>query len=1058
MITEDQLEQLCLDWFREGGYEYANGYDIAHDGDTPERDDYKQVLLAGRLLDALQRINPQIPVATLEEQVVHVLSKPEHPVLIQNNRNFQQYLLDGMPVEYTPSPSVPLPEGEGKKRDHVQLIDFHNPDNNQFLVVNQFTVKGTKMNRRPDVVVFINGLPIAVIELKNPADESADVWGAWNQLQTYRDEISDLFVFNEALVISDGITARVGSLTAPKERFMPWRTIRNENDRPVLEYELEKIVKGFFDRKLLLDYIRYFVLFEQDGDRLIKKIAGYHQFHAVREAVRVTLIASHAPDKNLRETERATYGKEVKPGSRKAGVVWHTQGSGKSISMVCYAGMLLQQPEMQNPTLVVVTDRNDLDNQLFDNFVAAKMLLKQVPVQADSRDDLRELLESRQSGGIIFTTVQKFSLLNGEEHHPALSQRSNIVVISDEAHRSQYGLKAVLDQKTGKYKFGYAKHLRDALPMASFIGFTGTPIATEDKDTRAVFGDYVSIYDIQDAVDDGATVPIYYESRLAKLDINQAEIEKLNEEVDDVMEDEEDLSAREKAKSRWAALEKLVGSEPRLREVAEDLVKHFEERCATIEGKGMIVAMSREICAHLYNVITALRPDWHSEDIDKGAIKVIMTASAADKPLLQAHNYNKLQKKRLEKRFKDPNDPLKLVIVRDMWLTGFDAPCAHTMYIDKPMRSHNLMQAIARVNRVFKDKPGGLVVDYIGIANELKRALKTYTDSKGRGNPANLAAEAFSVLVEKVDVVRGMFQGFDYGDYETDATALLIPAANHILGLEDGKKRFMDAVLSITKAFALCGTLDEAHEYKKEIAFFSAIKAVITKATTVDRKRTEEAKNSALKQILDNAVIAEGVDDIFKLAGLEKPNIGLLDDHFMEDVRNMKDRNFAVELLEKLLRDEIRSHTRNNVVQEKKYGDRLLETLRKYRNRAIETAQVIEELIQMAKDFQASMKRHEDLGLNPDEVAFYDALANNESAVRELGDDILKKIAHELVEKLSKSTTVDWQVRDSVRAKLRNLVRVLLRRYKYPPDKADEAVELVLKQAEALSDQWSKVA
>ena len=1062
MITEDQLEQLCLDWFREGGYEYANGYDIAHDGDTPERDDYKQVLLAGRLLDALQRINPQIPVATLEEQVVHVLSKPEHPVLIQNNRNFQQYLLDGMPVEYTPSLSVPLPEGEGKKRDHVQLIDFHNPDNNQFLVVNQFTVKGTKMNRRPDVVVFINGLPIAVIELKNPADESADVWGAWNQLQTYRDEISDLFVFNEALVISDGITARVGSLTAPKERFMPWRTIRNENDRPVLEYELEKIVKGFFDRKLLLDYIRYFVLFEQDGDRLIKKIAGYHQFHAVREAVRVTLIASHAPDKNLRETERATYGKEVKPGSRKAGVVWHTQGSGKSISMVCYAGMLLQQPEMQNPTLVVVTDRNDLDNQLFDNFVAAKMLLKQVPVRADSRDDLRELLESRQSGGIIFTTVQKFSLLNGEEHHPALSQRSNIVVISDEAHRSQYGLKAVLDQKTGKYKFGYAKHLRDALPMASFIGFTGTPIATEDKDTRAVFGDYVSIYDIQDAVDDGATVPIYYESRLAKLDINQAEIEKLNEEVDEILfdegSDEEDLSAREKAKSRWAALEKLVGSEPRLQEVAEDLVNHFEERCATIEGKGMIVAMSREICAQLYNVITALRPDWHSEDIDKGAIKVIMTASAADRPLLQAHNYNKLQKKRLEKRFKDPSDPLKLVIVRDMWLTGFDAPCAHTMYIDKPMRSHNLMQAIARVNRVFKDKPGGLVVDYIGIANELKRALKTYTDSKGRGNPANLAAEAFSVLVEKVEVVRGMFYGFDYGDYETDATALLIPAANHLLGIEDGKKRFMDAVLSITKAFALCGTLDEAHEYKKEIAFFSAIKAVITKATTVDRKRTEEAKNSALKQILDNAVIAEGVDDIFKLAGLDKPNIGLLDDHFMEDVRNMKDRNFAVELLEKLLRDEIRSHTRNNVVQEKNYSDRLLETLRKYRNRAIETAQVIEELIQMAKDFQASMKRHEDLGLNPDEVAFYDALANNESAVRELGDDILKKIAHELVEKLSKSTTVDWQVRDSVRAKLRNLVRVLLRRYKYPPDKADEAVELVLKQAEALSDQWSKVA
>lgn len=1048
MITEDQLEQLCLNWFREGGYEYANGYDIAHDGEAPEREDYKQVLLIGRLLDVLQRINPQIPVPTLEEQVVHVLSKPEHPVLIQNNRTFQQYLLDGIPVEYAD-------KNDKKQTDHVQIIDFHNPNNNQFLVVNQFTVKGTKMNRRPDVMVFINGLPIAVIELKNPGDENAGIWEAYNQLQTYKDEISDLFVFNEALVISDGINARIGSLTANKERFLPWRTIKNENDKPLLEYQLEKVVRGFFDRELLLDYLRYFILFEQDGDKLIKKIAGYHQFHAVREAVRVTMIAS-VPEGKAEEA-RATYGQEVKLGSRKAGVVWHTQGSGKSISMVCYAGMLLQQPEMQNPTLVVVTDRNDLDNQLFDNFVAAKMLLKQVPVQADSRDDLRELLESRQSGGIIFTTVQKFSLLNGEENHPALSQRSNIVVISDEAHRSQYGLKAVLDKKTGKYKFGYAKHLRDALPMASFIGFTGTPIATEDKDTRAVFGDYVSIYDIQDAVDDGATVPIYYESRLAKLDINQAEIEKLNEEVDEVMEDEEDFSAREKAKSKWATLEKLVGAQPRLQEVAEDLVKHFEERCATIEGKGMIVAMSREICAHLYNAITALRPQWHDPDIDKGAIKVIMTASASDKPLLQAHNYNKIQKKRLERRFKDPNDPLKLVIVRDMWLTGFDAPCAHTIYIDKPMRSHNLMQAIARVNRVFKDKPGGLVVDYIGIANELKQAFKTYTDSKGKGNPANLAAEAFSVLIEKVDIVRGMLQGFDYGEYETDATSLLIPAANHILGLDDGKERFMDNVLAITKAFALCGTLDEANEYKKEIAFFSAIKSVITKATSVDKKRTEEEKNSALKQILDNAIVAGGVADIFDLAGLEKPNIGLLDDEFMEDVRNIKDRNFAVELLEKLLRDEISSHTRNNVVQEKKYSDRLLETLRKYRNRAIETAQVIEELIQMAKEFQEALKRHEELGLNPDEVAFYDALANNESAVRELGDDVLRAIAHELVEKLRNSVTVDWQKRESVRARLRNIVRILLRRYKYPPDKQDEAVDLVLRQAEVLSDGWSRI-
>ncbi|HNP52673.1 MAG TPA: type I restriction endonuclease subunit R, partial [Nitrosomonas nitrosa] len=942
------------------------------------------------------------------------------------------------------------------------------PDNNQFLVVNQFTVKGTRMNRRPDVVVFINGLPIAMIELKNPGDENAGIWEAYNQLQTYKDEITDLFVFNEALVISDGINARIGSLTANQERFLPWRTIKNENDKPLLEYELEKVVRGFFDRELLLDYIRHFILFEQDNDHLIKKIAGYHQFHAVREAVRVTVIAS-CSEVNVTREERATYGKEVVSGSRKAGVVWHTQGSGKSISMVCYAGKLLQQPDMQNPTIVVVTDRNDLDNQLFDNFVAARMLLRQDPVRADSRDELREFLEERKSGGIIFTTIQKFALLHDEEKHPALNARENIVVISDEAHRSQYGLKASLsavkNKQTGEermvYKFGYAKHLRDALPNASFIGFTGTPIATEDKDTRAVFGDYVSIYDIQDAVDDGATVPIYYESRLAKLDINQAEIEELNDQVDEVVEDEEDASIRERTKSQWAALEKLVGTEPRIQEVAEDLVKHFEERCATIDGKGMIVCMSREICAQMYNAIVALRPQWHDPDIDKGAIKIIMTGSASDKTLLQPHIYSKQQKKRLEKRFKDADDPLKLVIVRDMWLTGFDVPCAHTMYVDKPMKSHNLMQAIARVNRVFRDKPGGLVVDYIGITNELKRALKTYTDSKGKGNPANLIEEAFSVLQEKIDVVRGMFAGFDYSAYETQAHQLLVPAANHILNLDgnhkrkDRKRDFLDAVLAITKAFALCGTLDEAHEYKKEIAFFSAIKAVIIKFTTVDGKRRQKDKDSALKQILDNAVIADGIADVFALAGLDKPNIGLLSDEFLEDIRHMPAKNLAVELLEKLLRDEIKSKTRSNVIQEKKYGDRLMETLRKYNNRAIETAQVIEELIQMAKEFQDAMQRHEDLGLNEDELAFYDALANNESAVRELGDDTLKKLAHELVEKLRKSTTVDWKVRDSVRARIRNMVRVLLRRYKYPPDKTDEAVELVLKQAEVLSEAWA---
>ena len=1060
-MNEEQLENLCLDWFQEGGWDVLHGPDIAPDGDNPLRNDYAQVVLDGQLSSAFESINKHLPAVQIEhcfEQFKAIVLKPESLDLITNNRAFHRLLLEGVPVEYKKDDGEPI-------ADHAFIIDFDNLNNNTFSVVNQFTITGTKQPRRPDVICFINGLPIAVLELKSPSDENADIWDAFNQLQTYKDEVSDLFIFNEALVVSDGYTARVGSLTANQERFMPWRTIKNENDKPLLEWQLETMVRGFFDRELLLDYIRFFVLFETDGTLdqatgvIIKKIAGYHQFHAVREAVKATVIAAQQID-GVTE-KRATYGDEVVPGSKKAGVVWHTQGSGKSISMCCYAGMLLQQKAMNNPTLIVVTDRNDLDGQLYATFCNAVELLKQTPVQASDRDALRQLLAERESGGIIFTTVQKFALLDDEKHHPVLNSRHNIVVISDEAHRSQYGLKATLSAD-GQYKFGYAKHMRDALPSASFIGFTGTPISQEDKDTRAVFGGYVSIYDIQDAVDDGATVPIYYESRLAKLDLNHAEIAELSDQVDEVVEDEEDVSNREKTKGEWSRLEKLVGATPRLSQVAADLIEHFETRNATMDGKAMIVAMSRDICAHLYNEIVALRPEWHSDDPEKGAIKIVMTGSASDKPLLQPHIYNKKTKKRLEKRFKDMNDPLKLVIVRDMWLTGFDAPCCNTMYVDKPMKGHNLMQAIARVNRVFKNKPGGLVVDYIGIANELKQALKTYTDSKGKGEPTLNAEEAFSILLEKIDAIRGMFgktpksDGLDISGYETQAHKLLAPAANYVLGLEDGKKRFLDLVLAATKSYSLCSTLDEAKELRKEIAFYSAIKAAISKFTSVDRKRTQEEKNSALKQILDNAVIAEGVADVFALCGLDKPNIGLLSDEFLEDVRQMPERNLAVELLEKLLKDDIKAKTRNNVVQEKKYADRLQETLRKYNNRAIETAQVIEELIQMAKEFQEEMMREAELGLNPDEIAFYDALANNESAVRELGDEILKKIAVEITDKLRKSTTVDWQVRDSVRAKLKILVRRTLQRYKYPPDKAAEAVELILKQAETLSNSWTK--
>lgn len=1082
MITEDQLEQLCLDWFTSQGYLYKNGYDIAPDGDAPERDDYHQVVLKQRLLERLEVLNPELPQESLNV-VVNTVSTPDTPVLIKSNRAFHKHLIEGVPVEY----SV-YEDGETKtKHTHARLMDFTNPDNNEFLVVNQFTITGKKGNRRPDVVVFINGLPVAVIELKNPADDHADIWNAYNQLQTYKDEVSDLFVFNEALIVSDGWTARVGSLTANKERFLPWKTVTGEDDKPLPEFQLETMVRGFFKPDLLLDYIRYFILFEIDNDNIIKKIAGYHQFHAVRAAVEATVKAKQA-DSDLpmvaesigKYQVQATKGLDkIKAGSGKAGVVWHTQGSGKSISMVCYASKLLQQPAMNNPTIVVVTDRNDLDGQLYNTFGMAQETLKQIPQQADGRDLLRQLLLNRQSGGIIFTTIQKFALLDDEIEHPILSTRANIVVVSDEAHRSQYGNKSKLvEVKDGngnvtgsKYVFGYSKYMRDALPNASFIGFTGTPIAMDDKDTRGVFGEYVSVYDIQDAVDDGATVPIYYESRLAKLDINQAEIEELNDQVEDEIGEDEETASREQIKSQWATLEKLVGAEPRIQQVALDLVNHFSTRSETFPGKAMIVAMSREICVDLYNAIVAIKPEWHHPDPDKGAIKIVMTGSASDKEKMQPHIHDKKTKKLFEKRYKDTQDELQLVIVRDMWLTGFDAPCCHTMYIDKPMKGHNLMQAIARVNRVFKDKPGGLVVDYIGIANELKNALKTYTNSQGKGQPTVDTAEAFSVLMEKIDIVRGMFATpvdgavFNYRpEFEANALRLLPGAVNHLSGLShrnskgeeirDGKRRFLDVMAAMTKAFSLCNTMDETQGYKNEIAFYSAIKTAFIKHSTVDKKRSDEERNTALKQILDNAIIADGVDDIFNMVGLDKPNIGLLSEEFLEDVKNMKEKNLAVELLEKLLRDEVKARMKNDVVQEKKYSERIMTTLQKYHNRSIETAQVIEELIKWAKEMAADAEMAEGLNLSPDEIAFYRALVMNEASVRELGDDSLRGLAIELTQQLRKSATVDWQKRDSVRARMRNLVRRLLRRWKYPPDAAEAAIKLVLEQAEVLADDW----
>ena len=1024
MINEEQVELLAIDWFKELGYDYLLGYEISPDSQNPQRKSYEDVLLFDRLKNSLIKLNSNIPLLAIED-AIDILRKPQQASLVQNNRAFHQMILQGI--------SVDIKKDDETKGDVVKLIDFENFSNNDFLVVNQFTIKGIKGNRRPDLIVFINGLPLAIIELKNPADENADIYKAYNQLQTYKDELEELFVYNEALVISDGINARVGSLTATDERFMFWRTVKDENDKPLLEYELETLIKGFFNKEYFLDYIQNFILFEDDSKKIIKKIAAYHQFHAVREAVDSVVLASTQ-------------------GSRRGGVVWHTQGSGKSISMACFAGKLTKQSAMKNPTLVIVTDRNDLDGQLYATFSSAKMLLGQEPIQMDDVTTLRETLLNKPAGGIIFTTIQKFSLKKEESRFPILSDRSNIVVIADEAHRSQYGFDAMLD-KDGKFKYGYAQHLRDALPNATFIGFTGTPIESEDKDTRAVFGDYISVYDIEDAVRDGATVPIYYESRLAKLDLNAEILKEIDKEVGD-LDIGDELSDRERFKSKWSALEKLVGSEPRIKQIAQDIVTHFEDRTATIDGKGMIVAMSRQIAVDLYDAIVAIRPSWHSADPTKGAIKIIMTGSASDEAKLQKHIYSKQIKKDLEKRIKDVDDELKLVIVRDMWLTGFDAPSMHTMYIDKPMKSHNLMQAIARVNRVFKDKKGGLVVDYIGIANELKHALKTYTTAGGKGKGTIDTAEALAEMLKRLDIVRNLYHGFDYSSFMTKAHMLLVPCANFILGLDDGKKRYLDEVLALTKAFSLCGTLDDAKEHKEEIAFFQAVKSVIQKASS--KPSNIKDPNKAIKQLIDNAVISDGVEDIFSLVGLDKPNIGILSEEFLEDVANMPYKNLAVELLERLLKDDIRAKTKNNVVQEKKFSDRLQATLGKYHNRAIETSKVIEELIQMAKDFAEATKHGQDLGLNFDELAFYDALAENESALIEMGDETLKKIAIELTCKLRSSISVDWQKRESVRAKMRNIIRIILKRFKYPPDKAEKALDMVMKQAEVLSDEWSR--
>lgn len=1054
-LNESIVENAALEWFGDLGYAIGTGPDIAPGEPAAERSSFSDVILMSRLQDAIRRLNPQIPPEAQEEALRKVV-RLDTASFIGNNRAFHKMLRDGVEVEYS--------RLDGSiAGDRVRLVDFGRPAANDWFAVNQFTVIESQHNRRPDVVIFVNGLPLAIIELKNAADAEATIWSAYSQLQTYKSEIPSLLQYCELLIVSDGVQARIGSLTANQEWFKVWRTIDGEKDAPRSALELEVLIRGVFEKRRFLDILQHFIVFEHDteSDRVHKIIAGYHQFHAVNAAMQETVRASGMAESAMiiAEDEGQYWAGRMhggKAGDRRAGVVWHTQGSGKSFSMLFYAGRMIRNPAMQNPTVVVLTDRNDLDDQLFGQFQRCCELLNQTPVQAGDRDHLRELLKV-VSGGVIFTTIQKFMPEKGEKM-PSLSERRNIVVIADEAHRSQYDL---ID--------GLARNLRDALPNASFIGFTGTPIEQTDANTRAIFGDYISIYDIQRAVADGATVPIYYESRIAKLGLNIATLPRLDQEFDEITEGEEQTS-REKLKSKWAALEALVGDPKRIRLIAADLVEHFEKRLESMDGKVIVVCMSRRICVDLHDAILALRPEWASAEGDDAeaegnqetVVKIIMTGSADDGPDWQPHIRNKEKRRTLANRFKDSKDPFRIVIVRDMWLTGFDAPCLHTMYADKPMRGHGLMQAIARVNRVFREKPGGLIVDYLGLADQLRDAVGTYTASGGTGTPSYDVAQAIAVMQEKYEVACGILHGFDWSLWRSGSGTQklsLIPAAQqHVLEQEDGKKRFIQVVVELSRAFALCAASDEATAIRDDVSFLQTVQAALNKQTTGGRRSPEDL-DAAIRQLVSKAIVAEGqIIDVFTAAGLKKPDLGILSDQFLAEVRGLKHRNVAAELLEKLLHDEIKVRSKRNLVQSQLFSDKLKQTLNAYHNRAIATHEVIEELIRLAKELEAAQKRGEELGLTDDEIAFYDALATNESALHAMGDDKLKVIAAELIRMVRKSVTIDWTLRETARAKIRVIVKRILNRWGYPPDLQEEAVKTVLQQAELLCADWSDAA
>ena len=1034
-LTEAEVEAILVDQLGSLGYARLDDAISGPDGPAPERHAYSDTVLSERLRSAIARLNSHIPEDAREDALRRVLSI-ERPSLIEENRRLHRAMVEGVPVEYRA-------EDGTIRGDAVRLVDPEDQQND-WLAITQFTVIENGHNRRPDVVVFLNGLPVGVIEVKKPGAETATLGAAFNQLQTYKTQIPSLFRANAVLVTTDGVKARVGSLTADLERFMPWRTTSGVDVAPKGSPEMSVLIEGVFERGRLLSLLSDFTVFGDTPGGIAKIIAGYHQFHAVKRAVISTVEASRAQ------------------GDRKAGVIWHTQGSGKSLLMAFYAGQLVRAPAMENPTIVVITDRNDLDDQLFATFSMCRDLIRQTPVQADSRDDLQQAL-TRASGGVVFTTIQKFAPETGKAY-PMLTDRRNVVVIADEAHRSQYGFKARIE-KTGDVAYGFAKHLRDALPNASFIGFTGTPIEQDDVNTPAVFGHYIDVYDISRAVEDGATVPIYYESRLARIELPEEEKPKVDAEIEELTEDEA-VSEQERLKRKWSTVEALVGSETRLEMVAKDLVNHFEARVQAMDGKAMVVCMSRRICVDLYNQIVALRPDWHSDDDAEGKIKIVMTGAASDPEAWQPHIGGKARRDLLAKRAKDAKDSLKLVIVRDMWLTGFDAPSMHTMYIDKPMRGHGLMQAIARVNRVFRDKPAGLIVDYIGIAQNLKSALGQYS-SADQEQAGIDEAQAVAALLERLDVVRAMFHGFDYSKGLTGTPhqrlVTLAEALNWILEKQDlaaqretdkeakkaAHRRYQDAVLGLSKAFALCAASDPAKEVRDEVGFFQTVRAAMVKAADTTGRSTVD-RDLAIRQIVNDAVASTEIVDILSAAGLSSPDISILSDEFLAEVSQMEKKNLALEALKKLLADEIRSRSRSNVIETRKFSERLDEAIARYHTNAISTVEVLQELIALAKEVREARKRGEETGLTPDEIAFYDALADNQSAVDVLGNDQLKIIAHELLKGLRANATIDWAHRDSARARLRVLVKRILRKYGYPPDLEDAAVRGVLAQAEAI--------